>query len=253
MGKTIRFDSNDYVYNPDSKKGVYIIHGYSSSTYEVKDLAKFLGKNGFLTVAKNLPGHGTTVEDCNRAKYTDWIEFVEQDIAKLASKCDEINLIGISMGSVLPLHLASLFPITSLISAATVFKFRNEFNVRVLVPLLSWLITKRDKSSQYKNGEKMNFHGYSEYPLKALNQMRKLTNLVRKSLKEVKCPTLLIHSKNDLTSNEKNLHLVESEISSVIKQKLIIEKASHNLFSSSDEQSIIFDKVLLFIKANSKV
>ena len=94
MGKTTRFDSNDYIYNPDSKKGVYIIHGYSSSTYEVKDLAKFLGDNGFLAVAKNLPGHGTTVEDCNRAKYTDWIEFVEQDIAKLASKCDEINLIG---------------------------------------------------------------------------------------------------------------------------------------------------------------
>ena len=252
MGKTKRFDSNDYIFNPNSKKGIYIIHGYSSSTYEVKDLAKFLANHGYFTIAKNLPGHGTTVEDCNKVTYEDWLNHVEKDVAELSSKCNEINIIGISMGSVLGLHLASLFPINTLVSAATVFKFKNEFNVRVLVPLLSWLVKKRTKSSQYKNAEQIEFTGYSEYPLKALNQMRKLTNKVRQSLKNVKCPTLLIHSKSDLTSIQENLYIVESEISSQIKEKFIAKNASHNLFCKSQEQLEIFKCILSFINTKTK-
>ena len=37
-----RFDKNNYEFNASSKLGVYIIHGFSSTTYEVKDLAEFL-------------------------------------------------------------------------------------------------------------------------------------------------------------------------------------------------------------------
>ena len=247
MGNTNRFDSNNYAFNSGSKKGVYLIHGYSSSTYEIKDLAEFLFQNGYTTIAKNLPGHGTTVDDCNNTKYTNWIKFVETDVAKLASKCDEIHVIGISMGSVLALHLATLFPINSLISAATVFKFNNEFNVRILVPLLSWLITKKDKASQYKDGNKLQFTGYSEYPLKALNQMSKLTNYVRPKLKKVKCPTLIIHSKSDRTSKEDNFHIVNSEIGSNVKNTLIVDNASHNLFCKCIDQKYIFDSILSFL------
>ncbi len=247
MGNTNRFDSNNYIFNKNSKKAIYLIHGYSSSTYEVKELAEFLSQNGYMTVANNLPGHGTTVNDCNNATYTDWIKFTEMDIANLTSKCDEIHIIGISMGSVLGLHLATLFPINSLIAAATVFKFNNEFNVRILVPLLSWLITKRNKASQYKEGNKMEFTGYSEYPLKALNQMRKLTSYIRPKLKKVKCPTLIIHSEADRTSKKDNFHIVDSEIASKEKNTLIVNNASHNLFCKSTDQRYIFDKVLLFI------
>ena len=40
--KTAKFDSNNYEFNHNSKIGVYLIHGFSSSTYEVKLLAEFL-------------------------------------------------------------------------------------------------------------------------------------------------------------------------------------------------------------------
>ena len=90
---TERFDTNNYEYNKKSPMGVYIIHGFSNTTYEVRALAKFLGENGFHTVAKNLPGHGTTIEECNRVKYTDWINHVTQDIAELASQSKKIYVI----------------------------------------------------------------------------------------------------------------------------------------------------------------
>ena len=76
MGHFTRFDPNSYDLNKSSKKGVLIIHGFSSSTYETLPLGKFLSDKGFRVFIPNLPGHGTTVEDCNSFAYNvsnpDW-------------------------------------------------------------------------------------------------------------------------------------------------------------------------------------
>ena len=253
MGKTKFFDSNNYEFNKGCKRGIYLIHGFTSSTYELLDLAKFLSENKFYVKLDNLPGHGTTIDDCNNTKHSEWIEHVEKGVATVASVCDEVHVIGISMGAILALHLATLFPLASMIEAAVVFEFKNEFNVRVLVPLLSWLITKKNKFTQYKydGGKKLKFHGYSEYPLKALNEMRKLTNVVRPKLSNVKCPIMLIHTKKDLTSMMKNYHILKKSIASKIQTDLILEKSTHNLFVKGPEQSLIFQNVLSFVNKNS--
>ena len=86
INNTKNFDENDYEFNSDSNIGVMIIHGFTSTTYEVKELAQFLSLQGFHTIAKNLPGHGTNVEDCNKTKYREWLEFVEQNYAEMMSK-----------------------------------------------------------------------------------------------------------------------------------------------------------------------
>ena len=255
MGNTEFFDSKNYEFNKGSKKGIYLIHGFTSSTYEFLDLAKYLSKNGFYVKLDNLPGHGTSVDDCNKTKYTEWINHVESGVAEVASKCDEVHVISISMGAVLGLHLATVFPLTSLVEAAVVFQFKDEFSVRVLVPLLNWLITKQAKFVQYKKmgGKKLKYFGYTEYPMKALNQMRKLTNKVRPQLHQVKCPIMLIHTKPDLTSIMENFHIVKNSISSEKQTDLILEKATHNLFSEGIEQIFIFENILTFLNKNSSI
>ncbi len=255
MGNTEFFDPNNYEFNNGCNRGVYLIHGFTSSTYEFLDLAKFLSQNGFYVKLDNLPGHGTTVDDCNTIKYTEWIEHVERGVAEVASECDEVHVICISMGAVLGLHLATVFPLTSLVEAAVVFQFKDEFSVRTLVPLFNKLITKQSKYKQYKNdgGKKLKYFGYTEYPMKALNEMRKLTNLVRPQLSQVKCPTMLVHTKSDLTSVMDNYHIIKKAISSDIQEDLILEKSTHNLFSTGSEQKFIFENVLSFLNENSKI
>ena len=48
MGNTEFFDSKNYEFNKGCKRGIYLIHGFTSSTYEFLDLAKFLSENGFM-------------------------------------------------------------------------------------------------------------------------------------------------------------------------------------------------------------
>ena len=255
MGNTQFFDTNNYEFNTGCKRGVYLIHGFTSTTYELLDLAKFLAHHNFYVRVDNLPGHGTSVDDCNTIKYKELIDHVELGVAEVAAVCEDVHVIGISMGAVLALHLATIFPLSSVIEAAAVFQFKSEFNVRVLVPMLSWLITKQKKSKHYKKvgGDKLNFFGYDHYPLKALNQMRKLTNVVRPNLNKVKSPTMLIHTKKDLTSVMENFNIVKSSISSIRQKDLILEDSIHNLFTKGPEQTYTFNSVLSFLNENSKI
>ena len=106
---------------------------------QLGDLVR-LANQGYYTVANNLPGHGTSVNDCNRCTYTDWISFVEKDIAEMSNECENIYVIGISMGSVLALHLCSVFPIKAAVFAATVIEFKDFIGTNILTPLLHKLI-----------------------------------------------------------------------------------------------------------------
>ena len=239
----IRFDTNNYEFNKSSEIGIYIIHGFSNTTYEVKELAQFLGDKGFHTIANNLPGHGTTAEECNRIKYQMWLEHVTQDLANLISMSKKTYVIGCSLGADLALYLSSMFPINGCIVGGTVLKFNNPFTIHVLIPFLSKII----KFSKKNNDTTIKYYGYTSYPLIALNEMRKLTNMIIKKLPKVTSPLLIIHSESDKMSLKKNVNLVYNKTQSTIKEKLFVENAHHNLFDKNKDQKKIFNKVLNFI------
>ena len=246
------FDPNEYEFNTTSNDGVYIIHGFTNTTYETRDLAEYLADKGFYTNAINLPGHGTTPEDCNRYSYMDWIQYTEQGIAEMSSKCDNTYVIGVSMGSDLALHLCATFPLTAAVFASTVLEFKDYLGPRILAPIFHKLIPFRKKEMIYEKNvrENLNFCGYDVWPLSAVNEMRKLTNVVTKELHKIKCPSLIAHSKIDTLSPQSNIKLVYNNIASKTKEKLILDKAKHNLFLDSPDQKFIFNKIASFFHKN---
>ena len=142
---TKNFDKNNYEFNPESTIGIYLIHGFSSSTYELKILAEFLSKKNYHVVLNNLPGHGTTVEDCNQSEYTDWLDFSKIELAILCSQSNQSFILGVSMGAVIGLYLSTLFPINGLIIGGTVLKIKLWWNTNVLNTLFCRFIKMRKK------------------------------------------------------------------------------------------------------------
>ena len=243
---TKRFDKNNYYYNQNSKIGFYLIHGFSSTTYEMIPIMNFLKNKGFKVVANNLPGHGTTIEECNRVKYQDWLDYSKKHFAEMASSCDKTFIIGSSMGSVIALYLASIFPIDGLIIGGTVISFRNSFTVNYLNPLLSKIL-KSSIKTQPKSGPKIQFYGYNEYPLIALNQFRKMIKYIEPNYKNIKTPTLIIHSENDRVSSYKNIEILKQNLTTITPELLIIKQAHHNLFDNNPDFDLICEKIDLFI------
>jgi len=250
MNTSNTIDVNNYQFNKESLNGVYIIHGFTSSTYEVRQLAEYLGNQGFYTRADNLPGHGTTPEDCNRYRYTDWVEFVEQGIAEMISRCDNIYIIGISMGSILALHLSSIFPLNAAVYASIAIKFQDKIGAQVLTPIFHRIIPFRHKKYSYPKEMRNNliYSGYNVWPMSALNEMRKLINHVKPKLPSVKCPSLLIHANSDKLTLKENIEIVYQKISSEQKEKFFVDQANHNIFFPGPDQKYIFEKIDSFFK-----
>ena len=247
MGHFEFFDPNSYEFNKKSKKGVLIIHGFSSSTYETLPLGQFLADKGFRVSVPNLPGHGTTVEDCNATRYPEWLSCVEEAFAELSIECDELYVVGLSMGAVLSLYLASLFPVTKLVTCATVLNFRNPFVVNYIIPIINRIMVKQKKIKKFSKNPHKRYSGYDYYPLIALNEFRKLNNYVKKRLDRVNCPILYVHSKLDGLSLPSNVDLVINNISSEKKEELIVENASHHLFYDSKDKDLIFSTIYNFL------
>jgi len=249
MNNNLLIDSNNYEFNIGNKRGIYIIHGFTNSTYEIKTLAQFLAKQGYYIRADNLPGHGTTPKDCNRFKFQDWIKHVEQGFAEMSVHCEQVFVIGISMGSVLAMYLSSLFPIDGAIYASIALKFQQKIGMHFLTPIFHNFISYRSKYHSYPSNlqKKLNFLGYKVWPLSALNEVRKLTKVVRPKLVKITCPALLIHSKADALTLEENVDFAYKSISSKNKEIFRLENAGHNIFIDNPDQQIIFQKITSFL------
>ena len=153
------------------------------------------------------------------------------------------------MGSVLALHLSSIFPLNAAVFTSTVLQFKDKFEVRIFIPLFHRFYPYSSKQNIYPKEmrDTMEYFGYDVWPLTAVNEMRKLTNKVRKVLPKIKCPALVIHSKVDLLSPQSNISLVYDTISSENKEKMIVENGGHNLFISNPYQKTIFKKIAVFL------
>lgn len=245
------FDSNNYTFNDDSTLGIYLIHGFTSTTYEVKRLAEYLSTFDYHVRANNLPGHGTSIDDCNLTKYNEWITFVEKDIAEMYTKCDKVIVLGVSMGALLALNLATVFPLDGIVLGGCLLEFKNEFNVRIMARLFNKIKPKIPKQTQFKEKDSnhIHFYGYNQYPLIALNEMRKLVDTVSKKLHKITCQTLIIHSKDDKTALFKNHTLLKSLMVNAKIDCLVLENAGHHIFDpDKNNQDIIFQAITKFSK-----
>lgn len=248
---TNNFDTNNYLFNSDSKYGIYLIHGFSSTTYEVKKLAQYLSNNGYYVQADNLPGHATTIEDCNLTTHYEWFNFLEKKIASMYTVCDKVIVMGVSMGGVLALHLASIFPLDGVVVAGGIFKFKNEFNVRILVRLLHRFKTKMPKHKNFTRRELdsfgAQFYGYDHYPLIALNEMRKMVDKVKGKLHKISSPVLLIHSKIDKTALFENYHIIKNSLKTANLSTLIVNETGHHVFDTEEsDKDEIFNTIFKF-------
>lgn len=250
MNKTMQFDTNNYEFNPNSKIGIYLIHGFSSTTYELKQLAKQLADQEYHVVLNNLPGHGTTLEDCNKTKYQDWLDYSKIEFAKLCSSSDKVFVVGCSMGGVIALYLSSLFPVTGTIVGGVVLKFKLNFYTNYLNRLLCRILKTRPKNLIFPKSirDSLIFYGYQSYPLIALEEFRKMNLYVKKRLNKIKSPILIIHSKNDQVSIRDNVDIITESIQSQDKNILEVENAHHNIFDNNSDLELILSTAKDFIK-----
>src|SRR3989344_307212 len=105
----IRERGKPYFYEADSETLVILIHGFTGSPDDMRELAKYLFSQNISVKVPRLAGHASYWTELEKTSFYDWWKSVEDEIIEASEKYKKIFLIGYSFGGNLALDLAARY------------------------------------------------------------------------------------------------------------------------------------------------
>ena len=236
--------AEEYLLQGTNHKGVLLIHGYTGTPAEMRLLGDHLHQEGYTVLGVRLPGHGTTVEDLNNTRWPQWYAAVQEACQRLLNQCDEVMVVGLSMGGLLTMKLAAEMPISkAVILAAPIFVVDKRVK---FIPILKHFIKSIPKGKRVYNVDEKYKITYSRMPLKALASMFELLKQCKeKVLPQIKIPCLVIQSTAEHTVQPKSAQYIYEHLGSKQK-KLLWYKHSGHILTLDCEREAIFKQISKF-------
>lgn len=226
--------------------GCLLIHGFTGTPAEMLPLGKYLNEHGYTVAGVSLKGHGTRVEDMETTNWKDWLESGEIELINLQNNCDDVIIIGLSMGGIISLNLSSKYDVKGVVSLASPIRITNK--KAYFTPILKYF-RKYEIKGEKKLPEDIKDYviGYDKTPLASVHNLIKLIRKTKRRLKKVKAPLLIIQSKNDNTVEYTSAEYILNKVSSQFK-KLIYLKESGHMVTVEGERERVFKEIRGFIK-----
>lgn len=231
------------------RSGCLLIHGLAGSPAEMRPLGEFLARRGLTVAAPLLAGHGTTPDDLAGTRWPDWYSSAEKALQQLAGECQEVHVVGFSMGGVIALNLAARYPVASVTSLAGAMFLANR--ALFLVDLFQYVIPHiPSRPSNPKVAAQAT--GYDRFPLKALASLRGYLRLVRSELPRVDTPVLVAQGRLDRAVDARSAVYIHDHVASTDKRLLWLERGGHMITLERGREKL-FDEVAEFILCHSGV
>ena len=230
-----------------------LIHGFSGSTYEMRELGEFLHRNGYTVSVISLAGHGTVPSDLAGVRAEDWIEQISEEWQRLSGIYNKVYPIGLSMGALLVVTLALIkrnIPAAVLLAPALVLKGigRRFIPFFYLLPVKNLYYEKKNGSDIIDQEAKKKHLAYNRVPLRSIFEFYRVQRIARSVLPLIDFPVQVIYSERDNTVSEKSISLISAGIKSgVVKVK--VDNSGHVL-TVDRERNFIYERILEFLKKN---
>lgn len=231
-------------YFPGNKTGVLLIHGFTGSPSEMRYLGDYLKDKSFSVRGILLKGHGTSPKEMKKTNYKDWIKSAEQGYSELAESCDEIFVVGFSMGGAIALHLANKYDIKGIVSLSTPIKILNrQYYIAAIVKYLSFAIGKQSKIVKQKDPFII---GYDKTSIKCIISFMQLINMVKLDLHKIEKPILIMQSYGDGTVHPSSANFIYKRVASTDKSIIFLHNSGH-VITCDCEKEQVFEEVHNFI------
>lgn len=249
---------------------VLLFHGMTGSPFELKKYGQYLHSLGYDVYAYCLPGHGDFADNIKNVTYEDWLRSAYAQFDNLYKKYKKVFVAGLCLGAVLCLALAIRYQkkVAGIISLSTTL-FLDGWRMpwySFLMPIgLSTLIRFyysypegepygiKNKKTRYivKRLLDKSEIALDYFPMTCIYELLKLSAYVRKNLKYIFVPILLIHSEDDDLTSKKSAFLVYKKISSKYKN-IIILKNSYHMVLYDNEKNLVYNESSKFLKLLSE-
>ncbi len=225
------------------KKGVLLIHGFSSTPRELRSLTEMLQLEGVPFFTPVLTGFGLEdVHLLSAVREQDWMRdaIIAYDI--FSANCDEIIVVGNSMGALLACHIASKRKVDKLILTAPYLlaKRKHVFSKRLLIDSpFSWLLKLfnpyvkkggRPESATVHNPDPR--FAYDVIPVKSIEALWRLQDKI--AYEQIRAgKTLILTGKKDNTvENDRMFEFLDTK--GLKYDKIELEGSGHLVFSGPD-------------------
>ena len=219
--------------------GVLLIHGFTSSPPEMRRVGDYLHRRGLTVSGPLLPGHGTTVEDLNQTRWTEWTRHVGGALAELQARCETVFVGGLSMGAVLTLYLAAHHPDLPGVVAYAPATLVSDWRMS-LVPVLKYVKRQvpKGESDMHDAEAKSYVWSYDDWPMAALHELQKLTREVKRLLPQVTPPLLVICSSGDETVHPDSAQYTYDHAGSADKELVTLHGCGHVLTVDNEWEAV---------------
>jgi carboxylesterase len=207
--------------------GVLLSHGFTGTTQSLRYLGEQLHRRGYTVSAPRLAGHGVSPAAMAKTTASDWIASLEQALEDLGSDCQRVFVGGLSMGGTLALYLAGKYPERF----AGVFPINA--GVSVDSPDMAALAYERRApatlpgiGSDVKDPAVKEL-AYGEVPVAAFKELFALFAVTRALLPRVRCPALILQSRNDHVVPPANGPAIANALGAARVELLWLENSYH--------------------------
>jgi carboxylesterase len=233
---------------PAGDTGCLLIHGISGSPQVFRAIGEKLAEAGISAYGVRLKGHGTRIEDMHKCTFNDWIDSSVEGLELLEKSCSRVFVAGLSMGGVLSLRLARLYPerVKGVVTICSPYKLRAfKFKFVPLLKPLFKVIAGGPPSISDPNAVEIS---YGVHSVPAVHQLIKLTALVRKDLPYIRQPALIMGGRLDTVVDPRDPVLLYEQIGSEQKELLWLENSQHVAPLDYDRE-IILQRIIKFANA----
>lgn len=249
--------------------GVFLIHGLGGTQYDLGSMHKRLKNAGFVTHSLTLPGHGTQPADLAGVTAEDWIDAVVAKYHEVRGLHPRLHLMGMCMGSLLAAVLAQrerhaqgnlvlLAPPVYIDGWATPW-YRGLRPLLYAIPGIGRTMKIEEEDpfgikneqlraivkAKFERGE--NFH-YRWVPLECIRQVDRLRAILMKGAKEIRCPTLVVHAREDELTSLRSANFLVEQIGGGRARMVVLEDSYHMICVDNDRE-IVAKNVLEFFGA----
>ncbi|HWG22799.1 alpha/beta hydrolase [Actinospica sp.] len=229
--------------------GVLLCHGFTGSPQSMRPWGEYLAARHpeYAIDLPLLPGHALPWRELQRTRWTDWYGRMDRAFLDLKERCDQVFLMGLSMGGGIALrlaeqHAADVAGLVLVNPSVT----RNK-PAEALLPLLSKVIPSVPAiaSDIKKPGTKE--WGTDRTPLKAAHSLSRFWTVVAADLPKVTAPVLVLRSAEDHIVHPRNSALVLAKVGSTDKREVVLAESYH-VATLDNDADLIFANSAEFVE-----
>lgn len=236
-------------YFPGRDPACLLIHGLTSTPWEVRPIGVALRDAGIHAESLWLPGHGTTVEELGEVCWREWVAAVTARYDAMAVRHKHVAVMGTSLGGSLALWLATIRPVTTVVSMGAAIDLHASARWARLASYLRPFQKKRTQGSSIFDPEARRVHpSYSSMSLRAVAEMYTLISTLKRRLAQITAPLLVLHARQDSVIDPANATYIYENVGSALKKLVWYENSDH-IITEDYEREAVATEVIQWVDA----